>query len=253
MSLRRARHYIDVSLAAFGDSLKVVVFTGGECFLLGLRLHLAVAYASRCGLATRVVTNGYWATSLKRAVRVLRALKRCGLREINFSTGAAHQRWVPCENVINGCLAAVRLGLTCVVNVEQHGADDDMYQRFIADARVRDLIERRDAGELQSFFMVMAGVWMEPESVQLDENDNRTVLLANVHGCDTLFGTLTFAPTGDMYACCGLTVHRNPHLTAHLSCYPTTDELRAAWVRSQKIFYCCGYTQRGQLLYIENV
>lgn len=32
MSLRRMRHYIDTVLAAFGGSLQVVVFTGGECF-----------------------------------------------------------------------------------------------------------------------------------------------------------------------------------------------------------------------------
>ena len=73
MSLRSMRCYIDAAVEAFGETLKVVVFTGGECFLLGLRLRLAIAYASHRGLSTRVVTNGYWATSVERAVRTLRA------------------------------------------------------------------------------------------------------------------------------------------------------------------------------------
>lgn len=236
MSLRRMRHYIDVSLAAFGDSLGVVVFTGGECFLLGLRLRLAVAYASRRGLATRVVTNGYWATSERRAKRMLRALQRCGLREVNFSTGAAHRRWVPRERVINGCVAAVRLGITCVVNVEQHGADDEGYQQFIAEERIVGIIKQRDAGELKSLFMVIAGVWMEPDAARQGDKSERTVLLANAHGCDTLFGALMFAPTGDLYACCGLTVRNNPHLKVRLSRYPAADELRAAWGRLAEDF-----------------
>src|SRR2546421_2475345 len=42
-------------------SCKIVVFSGGECFLLRDDLNKAVARATSLGLSTRCVTNGYWA------------------------------------------------------------------------------------------------------------------------------------------------------------------------------------------------
>lgn len=235
MSLRRMRHYIDTVLAAFGGSLQVVVFTGGECFLLGVKLRLAVAYASSKGLVTRVVTNGYWAASEKRALRVLRMLQRCGLREVNFSTGASHQQWVPQERVVNGCVAAARLGMTCVVNVEQHGLEDNGYQRFVEDGRIAELINRQEGGALRAPFMVMAGVWMEPAG-EGGESNLPAIALTPEKGCDTLFDSLTLAPTGELYACCGLTARGNSHLKERLPRYPSVEDLRAAWERLAEDF-----------------
>ena len=40
-------------------TIKIVVFTGGECFLLGRKLDDLIARANSHGLITRVVTNGY--------------------------------------------------------------------------------------------------------------------------------------------------------------------------------------------------
>src|SRR5690242_4096278 len=66
------------------ETIKLVAFSGGECFLLGNDLDIAVEHASNLRLATRCVTNGYWATSEDDAFTRLERLKKAGLREINF-------------------------------------------------------------------------------------------------------------------------------------------------------------------------
>jgi MoaA/NifB/PqqE/SkfB family radical SAM enzyme len=76
-------------------SIRLIVFTGGECFLLGQELDTLVARASDHGFATRCITNGYWASSLRVAMQRMRALAAAGLSEIEFSTGAFHAAYVP--------------------------------------------------------------------------------------------------------------------------------------------------------------
>ena len=56
-------YYIDLSVREF-PSLKTVVFTGGECTLIGIqRLARCIKYATDRGLRTRIVTNGHWGTT----------------------------------------------------------------------------------------------------------------------------------------------------------------------------------------------
>ena len=64
--LERILDYIDQAARDF-PTLKLVVFSGGECFLLRDDLDKAIARAAGHGLATRCVTNGYWATSKRAA------------------------------------------------------------------------------------------------------------------------------------------------------------------------------------------
>jgi len=44
-------------------TLRLVVFTGGESFLLGKDLYKTVAHVAKKGILTRIVTNAYWASS----------------------------------------------------------------------------------------------------------------------------------------------------------------------------------------------
>lgn len=50
--------YISNVLACY-SSIKIVVVTGGECFLLGKGLNRIVRYVRTNGLFCRVVTNGF--------------------------------------------------------------------------------------------------------------------------------------------------------------------------------------------------
>jgi hypothetical protein len=96
-------------------SLRLVVFTGGESFLLGKSLRKTVAHISEKGLMTRIVTNAYWATSKRRAVQVLSELKALGLTEINISCDDYHQEFIPLENVRNANEAAVEVNLPALI------------------------------------------------------------------------------------------------------------------------------------------
>ena len=82
-------------------------------FLLGNDLNLIIDYASRIGLSARVVTNGYWAKSPEIAKEKLLELSKCGLKEVNFSTGEDHQEWVSYDNIVYGSIAALDDLLLC--------------------------------------------------------------------------------------------------------------------------------------------
>ncbi|MEM4326361.1 MAG: hypothetical protein QXU40_03600 [Candidatus Pacearchaeota archaeon] len=72
------QRHIETTFQSF-PTIKLLVFTGGECFLLGKKLVDAVRFASSLGLDTRCVTNGFWATSLQRASEWAKRLKEAGL------------------------------------------------------------------------------------------------------------------------------------------------------------------------------
>lgn len=228
MSLRRMKHYIDTALTCFGESLRLLVITGGECFLLGAKLRLIVAYAAKRGLLVRVVTNAYWATSYGKAFRMLKHLKRLGLSEVNFSTGDEHSAWVPMDNVIYGSMAACELGVTCIVNVEQHGQDNAYYDQFMSDPRIANLSTSHSPDR----FRVIAGIWMptsNPERGKNAEASNRLPIPDSMRACDSLLTTITLSPHGELYACCGLTVRRNSYLQRPLPLYPTCEQLMSAY------------------------
>lgn len=100
LTLPQMRQFID-SFAEVCVGSGVVVFTGGECTLLGDDLLEAIAYANSLGLFTRIVTNAWWAKSERDAETFLNELKSCGLDEINISCDDFHAEYIPLENVRN--------------------------------------------------------------------------------------------------------------------------------------------------------
>lgn len=88
-------------------TLGLVVFTGGEPFLLREELRKTIAFASAHEILTRIVTNAYWATSKEKAKKILCELKAAGLTEINISCDDFHQEYIPLENIKNANDAAL--------------------------------------------------------------------------------------------------------------------------------------------------
>lgn len=64
LTLQEMCNYIDRAVENF-PALQLVVFTGGECFLLGEDLFRAISYASQKGFSTRCVTNAFWGKTAK--------------------------------------------------------------------------------------------------------------------------------------------------------------------------------------------
>lgn len=133
LSLEKMCRYIDEA-AELG--VRLIVFSGGEPFLLGDALDSAVRYAALTGLLTRIVSNAFWATSKEIALERLGKLKRAGLCEVNFSTGDNHQQFVPVQNVINGAFAATELRMTCAIMIELHKNNSYTTESFLAEDQI---------------------------------------------------------------------------------------------------------------------
>lgn len=191
-------------------SIRLVVFTGGECFLLGRDLDELVRHASGNGYATRFVSNGYWATTRHGARRRLQRLKDCGLTEANFSSGEQHARFVPVASVRHGAMAAVEVGLPSLVTVDAFGESTFDFDGFMNDGEFQKAV---DAGQV----VLKVSPWMKfngGRPIAYTENymDQMQRQRSLGSGCPTLLKVVAITPTYKLCVCCGLTMDSMPEL-----------------------------------------
>lgn len=196
--------------AATIRSFSLVVFTGGECFLLGETLDALIRHATVHSFKTRCVTNGYWARTPKIAAQRLARLKSAGLTEINFSTGPYHAKFVDPERVVLGALAAREAKLTTVVNVETDERDVK---------HSGELVERLRAqiGDVNpADFTIRLHAWMPNDgAVELTYPANSKFSRFQPHrktGCETVLNVVAVTPNQRLIACCGFHLERIPNL-----------------------------------------
>jgi len=188
------------------------VFTGGEPTLAGRNLLLAIERAASHGLATRIVTNAYWAVNDKGAEDRVSSFVNAGLTEINFSTGDQHSRFVPLENVVRATRAAVRRELTVAIMVET------VKERTVTKETIENHLGFRQI--LQDFphaeIKVLESPWMPlspsvtqkyPDGIAINRRN-----LAMRQGCDSILSTTTIQADGRIAACCGLGMRLIPEL-----------------------------------------
>lgn len=193
-------------------SLRLIVFSGGECFLLGHDLDEAVGIAaSGNGVITRCVTNGYWAETREAARERVRTVAAMGLDELNVSTGDFHQRWVDVERVGYAAEAAVSEGLRAVVMVEVREGS-----RFTAAALIDTPPIKRiyaDA-ELKARFQIVESPWMSNKADRsVAQPRDRLISRANVTssgGCTSVLSSIVISPAEYLIACCGLAHEQIP-------------------------------------------
>ena len=205
MSYQDMKRYIDLCMAEYGDTLKVLVITGGECMLLKQDVQLILQYATSLGLSTRIVTNAFWATSYKVAYKTISELKSCGLKEINFSTGDEHERWVPYKNVRNASVAAAKQGFVPLINVEAHNNSNSTLLRKLPKDRVFQKMVQNNIIQIEQ------GVWM-PFVEDSEISYNKILYKKRYERCSTLFSVIPINPYGEVLACCGLTSEYNPYM-----------------------------------------
>lgn len=203
-----------IDQAACYPQCQLVVFSGGECFLLRDDLVTAVRYATSLGLATRCVTNGYWAKRLAHGRRRLSALVDAGLKELNISTGDYHQRWVAQEAVVNAACLSVELGLaSTVVMVELQQERRVTADSVAADARIQALLAEDSAR-----FRLIESPWMPMNSQeQIGQSDDHLLSRRTLHmrsGCQSVLRTVVITPERRFGFCCGLTREKIPELNA---------------------------------------
>jgi hypothetical protein len=206
MSLEFMKKIIDDALRL--GTLELVVFTGGEPFLLGEDLYAIVHYASEKRLLTRIVSNAYWATSYKRAKEIIARLKKLGLTEINYSCDDFHQELIPIERIRWANDAAAELGMPALLAV-----------KGIKDSRINpSSLEELLGHKLTNFiegskknprnFVYSYGVTI-PVGWGCNAIKDHELLWpaddATWQGpCKTVLENIVISPNGDLSVCCGI-------------------------------------------------
>jgi pyruvate-formate lyase-activating enzyme len=97
------------------NSVRSVVFTGGEPFLEYDTLIKSVSLCKTLGLEARVVTNGFWASTPSAAEQKLKELN--GLKIMNVSTDPFHQEFIPIDRIRTVIKSCHILGIKCIVHI----------------------------------------------------------------------------------------------------------------------------------------
>jgi pyruvate-formate lyase-activating enzyme len=202
--LENILNYIDQ--AARIETMRLIVFSGGEAFLLGKKLDIAVARASQHRLLTRIVTNAYWATSEESALKRLTELKNAGLTELNASTGDYHQLYVPIKNVVNATLAALSIGMPMCIVVESRLERKFTQKNLHADERLTKALEDP---KKKKIFKLIESPWMPNfHSAEIGQDKGRLLNRTTLHsrrGCRSVLSNMVVTPYERLGACCGLT------------------------------------------------
>lgn len=182
-------------------SIKVVVFSGGECFINFELLIKSIKYAHELGFLTRCVTNGFWGTSIESARKRVQKLKDNGLNEINFSTGDSHQKFVPVEYVLHCTIASIEQGLLTCIAVETNSSKKFKVEDFINHPLYSKYIQNKSYSKL---LKVMPTIWVSFHTDTVYKFD-KMHLSGNDEGCNGIFDTVALEPRNDVVGCCGLT------------------------------------------------
>lgn len=192
---------MDAAVKRF-PSIKLAVFTGGECFLLGRSLDKLIAHAREKGLLTRCVTNGYWAVTPKAATSRLQELRAAGLTEINISAGFAHQEFVPSESVLNGAISSAKMGMLALLSVENNASGVKGGEVLTKHPLMIEFV--REHPEKAKLLKIMDTVWVG--------NESTCYATANPKPCETVLDSVVVTPDLKFKSCCGLTVNDIPEM-----------------------------------------
>jgi hypothetical protein len=189
-------------------SFERIVFSGGECFLLGADLDMLVAHAHRAGFATRAISNGYWAIHDRAARERMRSLRAAGLDEIMLSTGTFHQRFVSPTRIVNAARAAASAGISVRVSVEV--CDQSTYDAASLIDDLADLVATGSVCVAQDPWIADAG---GRGSTTLTHDRVPAEQQASANGrCAQIFTIVTVTPDQILTACCGFPTEELPSL-----------------------------------------
>jgi MoaA/NifB/PqqE/SkfB family radical SAM enzyme len=210
MSLSEMKMWLDKCFSAY-PSIQLVVFSGGECTLLGNDLVEIIDFVSKKNKRTRIVTNAWWAKSFAFAKEFLSCLYNAGLDEVNFSTGDEHQEWIPFSNIRNASIAALKCGMKCAINIETH--DDSKFllnNYFSSDKEFASLCSNMVTDDK---IYVENGVWA-PINKEDEGKITYEQFKKDLFGkpCINLFDNIPINPYGEVLACCGITSETNPYM-----------------------------------------
>lgn len=189
-------------------SIGRIVFTGGECFLLGRDLDALIAHAHGLGFDTRVITNGYWAIGERAAAARVAALRAAGLDEIMLSTGTFHQRFVPVERIVHAARAATAAGIPTGVSVED--CDQGTFDDAVLRAELSDALASGMLAIGREPWIADAGGRGEAALTHEQVRERGAGRAAG--RCVAVTTTLSVTPDQQLVACCGFPLEELPEL-----------------------------------------
>ena len=197
----------NTSYPSFGLAVLPRGSIGGLLLLLGDDLYAAVQAAREAGFFTRCVTNGYWAATQDMAKKKLDRLVNSGLQEINLSSGENHGKYVPVQNILNACFAAVELGLKPLVTVEE-------FEGSALDIDVFFNNERFSKMQADGQITIQKNVWIENNGKSKISHKKEFSRLQEqkMNGCQILTSVIAITPDQQVWACCGLNATKIPEL-----------------------------------------
>jgi len=182
--------------------LQLVVFTGGEPFLIGDDLKKAVEYAASNGVCTRIVTNAYWATTREKATEILQDLKQAGLTELNVSCDDFHQEFVPLENIrnANDAALAIDLPLLLAYRKNQGGVIDRDYLSKYLGVELKTFVDGEDNPKNN---VILDGV-----NVPIKSGGTKDYSVCPNHlwmgPCESVLTRVIISPDKRVQICCGI-------------------------------------------------
>lgn len=182
-------------------SIRLIVFTGGESSLYRRLLIDGITYVAQKGLMTRVVTNGWWASTSQNTKKVLKEWVDAGLNEINISYDDYHLEYLEKyggeQNILNIVKAADELNITALIGtvINPKGKIRTNYLR-------EKMINAGFLGKIEYledflFALGRAREKLPKESFYLADEELKK------KGCRDAGKTLVVLPTGEITFCCG--------------------------------------------------
>ncbi len=109
--------------------VRMITLTGGEPFFDAARLQTIASAIQNRGRYVTVVTNAFWAPSVRKALDTLRLVP--SVQAISVSTDVYHQEYIPLRWVTNACIAAHQENRVCTVNVCTQDTSDGQYRKIL--------------------------------------------------------------------------------------------------------------------------
>jgi hypothetical protein len=205
-------------------SISRIVFTGGECFLLGRELDALIAHAHELELQTRAITNAYWAVNESAANKRAAALRRAGLDEIMLSTGTFHQRFVPVDRIVHAARAVTAAGIPARISIEQ--CDQSTFDDGLLAAALRPQIEHGFVYLARDPWIADAGGRGKAE-LSHDRLRASDAAYGQAGRCAQILTIISVTPDQTVTACCGFPLEELPALRIGSVADRKLDELLA--------------------------
>jgi MoaA/NifB/PqqE/SkfB family radical SAM enzyme len=216
MKLEDALRFIDEA-GALHPFIRTIAFTGGEPFLFQDEHAAMFARCRELGLATRVVTNGFWAPTVDAGLKVLRRMQEAGLGELNFSADKWHLEFLDPAVLRNALECARQLRfvriVSFVIDSDEHpiGEFCRLYEIPADSVRLfrRSVFEEiyadpARAHELNDKIFLSAGhvIGLGRAAEYPEEVFDRPLDAYANAGCDEIANRPVIYPDGDFQACC---------------------------------------------------